>query len=294
MATITDHGPGFSGKRWTVRYREPGGRTARQREKSFDRKKDATDFAIKVENDKRENVYVDPTAGKVPLHRYAAEWLNAKSMSAGTTESCERIMRLHVIPYLGRKSLSQVTTADIEELYARWRRAGAAPNTIETRHIAVSGLFSHAVRHKRTIKSPVQQAERPHSPVIRVDERSLPEYEEIAALARGIGPRLEPSIWLMACCGLRIGESLGIFPEDIHGGTLRLRRQVVRIKGGTGKYMAPYAPLKHRKEGEWRNVPVPRFVESLVSAFRSQMRPEGCPTRSSSGNPGAAPLSDVA
>ena len=54
-----------------MRYREPGGRTARQREKAFDWKKDALAFAAKVENDKRENCYLDPKAGKVPLHRYA-------------------------------------------------------------------------------------------------------------------------------------------------------------------------------------------------------------------------------
>lgn len=42
--------------------------------------------------------------------------------------------------------------------------------------------------------------------------------------ANEIGPRLEPAVWLMACCGLRIGESLGVFPEDIVSGTLRCRR----------------------------------------------------------------------
>ncbi|MFJ9420173.1 hypothetical protein ACIRPT_39360 [Streptomyces sp. NPDC101227] len=51
-----------------------------------------------------------------------------------------------------------------------------------------------------------------------------------------LGPRLEPAVWLMVCCGLRIGESLGVFPEDIVDGTLRCRRQVVRIKNSSGKY----------------------------------------------------------
>ncbi|MFJ6105515.1 hypothetical protein ACIQHY_31505, partial [Streptomyces sp. NPDC092359] len=81
LAQIIDNGSAASGKRWTVRYREPGGRTGRQREKSFARKKDAVDFATKMEGDKRENIYVDPDAGKVSLRRYADDWLAKRSFS---------------------------------------------------------------------------------------------------------------------------------------------------------------------------------------------------------------------
>ncbi|GAA2587113.1 site-specific integrase [Streptomyces tubercidicus] len=264
MATVVDKGVGAPGKRWLVRYREPGGRSARQREKSFDRKKDAVDFATKMENDKRENSYVDPSAGKVSVRRYAADWLALKPMAAGTEESYERIMRLHVLPQLGKKTISQVTAADVEELYALWRRQGAMPNTIDSRRIALSGILSHAVRHKRIRENPAKQAEKPANPIMQVDERALPSFDEISALAKEIGPRLEPAVWLMACCGLRIGESLGVFPEDIFDGTLRCRRQVVRIKNSSGKYVALYAPLKHRKEGEWRDIPAPSTLEPLA------------------------------
>ncbi|MFI9257920.1 phage integrase central domain-containing protein [Streptomyces sioyaensis] len=122
------------------------------------------DFATKMENDKRENSYVDPSAGKVSVRRYAADWLALKPMAAGTEESYERIMRLHVTPQLGKKTMSQVTAADVEELYALWRRRGAMPNTIDSRRIALSGMFSHAVRHKRIRENPVKQAEKPANP----------------------------------------------------------------------------------------------------------------------------------
>jgi hypothetical protein len=46
----------------------------------------------------------------------------------------------------------------------------------------------------------------------------------------------------MACCEVRIGESLGVFPEDISEGALRLRRQVIRVKDFSGKYAARHAP----------------------------------------------------
>ncbi|MFI9048871.1 tyrosine-type recombinase/integrase [Streptomyces sp. NPDC053427] len=274
LATVVDKGVGAPGKRWLVRYREPGGRSARQREKAFDRKKDAVDFATKMVNDKRENSYVDPAAGKVSVRRHAADWLALKPMAAGTEESYERIIRLHVLPQLGKKTISQVTAADVEELHALWRRPGAMPNTIDSRRIALSGMFSHTVRHKRIRENPVKRAERPANPIMQVDERSLPNFDEISALAKEIGPRLEPAVWVMACCGLRIGESLGVFREDIADGTLRCRRQVVRIKNSSGKYVALYAPLKHRKEGAWRDIPRPPPWSRLPKGCPFGIRPE--------------------
>lgn len=263
MATIHDAGAAASGKRWVVRYREPGGRTARQRQKAFARKRDATDFATKVENDKREGSYIDPTAGKVSVRQYAAEWLALQSGGAATVEAYERIMRLHVLPHLAGKTIAGVTSSDVEQLYALWRRNGAALNTIESRRIPLSGMFSHAVRHRRIPYNPVRGTRRLESPVTPVDERSLPSVEEVAALAQEIGPRLEPAVWLMACAGLRIGESLGVFQDDFLDGVLRVGRQVVREKGPTGRYVVRYAPLKHRKEGEWRDVPIPGFLEGF-------------------------------
>ncbi|MFE0376793.1 hypothetical protein ACFW1M_14680 [Streptomyces inhibens] len=135
-------------------------------------------------------------------------------------------------------------------------------------------MFSHAVRHKRIRENPVKLAEKPDNPITQVDERALPSYEEISAVAKEIGPRLEPAVWLMACCGLRIGESLGVFPEDILDRTLRCRRQVVRVKNSSGKYIAHYAPLKRRKEGEWRDIPAPNSLEPLIERLpiRNQAR----------------------
>jgi hypothetical protein len=47
---------------WMVRYRTPGGRASHQREQSFTAKRNADDFALKVEHDKRANVFIDPRA----------------------------------------------------------------------------------------------------------------------------------------------------------------------------------------------------------------------------------------
>ena len=67
-----------------------------------------------------------------------------------------------------------------------------------------------------------------------------------------------PTIWLMRGCGLRIGEALGVRSGDFHDGILRLSRQM--LADGT------YGPLKHRGPDDFRDVPVPGYVEPVSFA----------------------------
>ena len=62
---------------WVVRYRTTGGRSSRQREQSFgDDLREAEDFALKVEHDKRARTFVDPKAGRVLFRDAAGTWLD--------------------------------------------------------------------------------------------------------------------------------------------------------------------------------------------------------------------------
>lgn len=63
LATVLERGANELGKRRLVHHRQPGGHSARQREKSFDRKKGAPDFATEVENDKPENAFIADRRG---------------------------------------------------------------------------------------------------------------------------------------------------------------------------------------------------------------------------------------
>lgn len=70
---------------WVVRYRTPGGRASNQREQSFAKRRDADDFALKVEHDKRAHVFIDPRGGEALFRVEAETWLSRTS--APTTAS---------------------------------------------------------------------------------------------------------------------------------------------------------------------------------------------------------------
>jgi integrase len=66
-------------------------------------------------------------------------------------------------------------------------------------------------------------------------------------------------VWLMRGCGLRIEEALAVEKSDfIEDGT------VLRVSGQASRDGRKKEPLKHRKPGEYRDVPVPAWLWEMV------------------------------
>ncbi|WP_327417649.1 tyrosine-type recombinase/integrase [Streptomyces sp. NBC_01233] len=219
---------------------------------------------MKVENDKREHAYLDPDAGKILVSVYAVDWLARRAIKDTTKQNYARFFRLHLIPHLGSKSLISVTARDVEIMCTAMVERGLSRRTVyHSMMVPLRSLFNSAVNEKRIPESPVARAALPRVKTKRVDEKSLPDGKAVMSVAGEIRPDWAISIWLMAGCGLRIGEVLALRHADFEGGTVRLRRQFVRLKRA-GVYVAELSPLKAREEGEWRDVPVPPSVLDAV------------------------------
>jgi len=85
----------------------------------------------------------------------------------------------------------------------------------------------------------------------------FPAHAQLATLAGGIRHPL--TIWLMRGCGLRIEEALAVQKSCFRdGGTvLRVYEQASRDGKKT-------RPLKHRKAGEYRDIPVPAYLWAMA------------------------------
>jgi integrase len=92
----------------------------------------------------------------------------------------------------------------------------------------------------------------------------LPAHAQVEAVAAGLPPDWAATIWLMHGCGLRIGEALAI---SLHcrinrGKTLRVREQV--------NPSAELMPLKFRVAGEFRDVPLPEYVNEAIDKHAAE------------------------
>ena len=82
--------------RWRVRYRLPG--EVRLRSKTFQTRREASDFSAELRSMRMRGTFVDPHAGKKLFGPYAAEVLDARPDEVSTRARDDSILRNHVLP----------------------------------------------------------------------------------------------------------------------------------------------------------------------------------------------------
>jgi integrase len=90
------------------------------------------------------------------------------------------------------------------------------------------------------------------------DDFVFPSHSQLFMLADGLKHPL--TIWLMRGCGLRIEEAFAVQKSCFRdsGSVLRVFEQASRDGKKT-------MPLKHRKAGEYRDIPVPAYLWGMVN-----------------------------
>lgn len=71
-----------------------------------------------------------------------------------TTRSYTRVLRTHVLPDLGAKTLQDIRRADLQDLVDRWRALGAQPSTARNRLDPVRVIYRRAVHRDEVAIEP--------------------------------------------------------------------------------------------------------------------------------------------
>ena len=239
---------------YRVRWRESDGRA---RAKTFRRKVEADRFAAIISADIVRGHYVDPDAGKVRFDEYATEWLAAQTFDEGTVEQVELRFRLHVMPHLGSRNLSDVQPSTIQG----WLRTltGLSGNYQKVIYANVSSVFTAAVDDGLIPKNPCKapSVRRPKS-----DPRKLRPWtrEQVMAVKDQLPDKFKLVVDLGVGLGLRQGEIFGLSLDDIdlNTGEVEVRRQVKLLGSNRQLFGLP----KGRKI---RTVPLPDRVLELIN-----------------------------
>ena len=185
----------------------------------------------------------------------ADRWLRMHHGTPKTKQTYELILRRYLYPEIGNKRMGQVATGreDAQELLSVTLpdkyKLGAS--SIRSCHLVLNAVVNDAVKAGRLPRSQIKGLKLP--PLVQKAEITFATSEQIYDMAQEMPAPYGFSVYLMRGCGLRLGEALGVIPGDISSnGTLRLSRQL----GADGNL----APLKHRGESDYRDIPVPGYV----------------------------------
>lgn len=171
------------------------------------------------------------------------------SLRPSTFDSYQRMLRLHVIPRLGRLHLQNLSVKHLDELYTYLLRegrhagpGGLSPKTVRYIHNTLHKAFKDAERKGLVAKNVAAMADPPKQRQSGSKEMKTWTPEELRTfLAALAGHRLEAAYILAATTGMRRGEVLGVRWSDFDIGRRRIAvRQTVlginyKVSFGTPK-----------------------------------------------------------
>ncbi|MEU8543106.1 site-specific integrase [Streptomyces sp. NPDC048717] len=253
-----------------------------------------------MEREKDLGTYIAPTGLLHPLVAVYREFIASGDRVNGTRYQYETSLRLHVEPYFGGVPIGSVRPKDLQA-WLKWmvEDRGYMESTAINRYETLAGVFSFAVANEYITKNPCVHVRTSRRRAKRRAKKriQLPTLAEIEAIERNLPGPYKLLVWLMAGCGLRIGEASAVTLEqfDFESGVLYVDRQVTQdgenekpktarqkaITKGRGRAHC-VRHLKWRDMDEGRAVPLPAYVASKVKEhvrLYGTFRVEGGPNR---------------
>jgi hypothetical protein len=111
-----------------------------------------------TQTDVARGIYVDPRLGKRTFGDWAEQYLEgAHHMRASTRARNLRIVRVHLAPTFGHRSLAAVTPLEVRRFVDGLAKR-LKPSTVRTVYAVLTGIFNAAVESELIVKSPCRGA----------------------------------------------------------------------------------------------------------------------------------------
>lgn len=196
---------------------------------TFTRKTDASRWLSIVEADISRGTWLDSRAEKVTFAEYARAVLrDSQTIGPRWRETCERNMRLHLVP-LHAVTLDRLKPSVVREWHAAALRGTGGRTSIAQSYRFLRMVMNHAVREELIMRNPCQITGAGN---VRAAERPVATPAEIVALVEAISPvKYRSAVLIAAWCGLRRGEIAGLLTSDVDvaAGTITVRRNRVEL-----------------------------------------------------------------
>lgn len=253
--------------RWVGSIILPNGRRKRVVAKT---QREATTKLNQIKSDQSKGVV--PAADRQTVGEYLTWWLsNSLRCKPTTLVSYENLVRLYLIPHLGRIQIAKLQPEDVETMMARMVREGHS----QSRANAARAILRHALnvllkrRRVQVNAAAIVDAYR--------EERVEPEPmspEECQRWLAALQDHRQGALFLLAMAtGLRQGELLGLrwSDVDLEGARLVVRQNMQAIHDPKLGKLVPM-PITPKSQRGRRGVPLPSFAVERLREHQERLQ----------------------
>jgi integrase len=217
-----------------------------------------------------------PVRSLVTFQTLAQEWQRTVlSMYKQSTQKHRRFMlRKHLLPQFGDRSLSEVTRQEIQAYVAYLIQQGYAPKSIDHVIDVLSAVLRTAVKWGHLRENPARGVELPTLRTVR--PKWALTVQQATTLLQGLSPMPRAMVGLAILSGLRRGELFALRWRDVdlHMRTLSVREAVYDGQFSTPKTAAgmrriPLSDVAVELIREWQRRAGEEPLDGLVFATRT-------------------------
>jgi len=174
------------------------------------------------------------TADQITVGDYLLRWLEDSvrpRLRPKTYRGYEQLVRLHLVPELGRLKLSKLTPMRVQRLINAKLESGLSKRTVQYMRAVLRAALAQAVRWRLLSSNAAGLTEGPT--VRRRPVPALTPADAKVLLEAMAGHRLETLVVVALGLGLRQGEALGLRWDDVDldRAEVHVRRALQRLKG---------------------------------------------------------------
>jgi integrase len=219
--------------RWMARYTAHTAKGPKRRHIYGRTRQEVAAKLAKAMTDRDGGIELDPSS--VSVNEYLQRWLNDSvrgSVRPITFESYERLVRVHLVPALGRVKLKALSPAHLQGLYRDRLDSGLSPCTVQHLHAVIHRALKQALRWGLVPRNVSEAADPPKAQRKEICPLTLEQVRTLLKTAQG--DRLETLYALAITTGLRQSELFGLRWEDVDlaAGRLSVRQTLTTPKGG--------------------------------------------------------------
>ncbi len=207
------------------------------------------------------------TGPQQSIAQYLYEWLKVHKqvVRPRTYERYEAIIRLHIIPTLGKLSLQKLTGQHLQRLYTQKLDSGLSPTTVSAIHNMLHTALDNAIKLGILARNVCETVSPPRKFHKEIHPLAPEQVRQLLEAAKG---HPQEALFILALAsGMRRGELLGLKWQDINldRGVLQVRRALTRMPTGLG-----YKETEPKTKKSRRSIVLTSFAVEALKKHRDR------------------------